>query len=116
LGFFKGDAKDLCRSLVMSIRHLARERKRKKLINQFQKRRNELRKLQTNPNVPEEERMAARLKLNALPRDSSPSRYNRRCVATGTARSVYRKFELNRISFRNMALAGLLPGVTKSSW
>ena len=100
----------------MSSRHLARERKRKKLIDQYQKRRSDLRQAQIDPNLSEEERMAARLKLNALPRDSSASRYNRRCAATGTSRSVYRKFELNRISFRNMALAGLLPGVTKSSW
>ena len=100
----------------MSIRHLARERKRKKLIDQYQKRRNELRKAQVDPKLSDEERLAARLSLNSLPRDSSPSRYNRRCAATGTTRSVYRKFELNRISFRNMALAGLLPGVTKSSW
>lgn len=100
----------------MSARHLARERKRKKLIDQYQKRRTELRKAQVDPNLSEEDRLAARMKLNALPRDSAPSRYSRRCAATGTSRSVYRKFELNRISFRNMALAGLLPGVTKSSW
>lgn len=100
----------------MSARHLARERKRQKLIEQYAKRRNELRKAQMDPSLSEEERLDARMKLNALPRDSSPSRFNRRCAATGTTRSVYRKFELNRISFRNMALAGLLPGVTKSSW
>lgn len=100
----------------MSKRHLAREVKRKNMIERCRKRRDELRVMQVDPNLSEEERLAARLKLNALPRDSSPSRYNRRCAATGTARSVYRKFELNRISFRNMALAGLLPGVTKSSW
>lgn len=100
----------------MSSRHLARERKRKKLIDQYQKRRIELRKAQVDPGLSEDDRLAARLKLNALPRDSSPSRFSRRCAATGTSRSVYRKFELNRISFRNMALAGLLPGVTKSSW
>ena len=100
----------------MSKRHLARERKREKLIELYKVRRSELREKQCDPKLSEEQRMAARLKLNALPRDSSPSRYQRRCAATGTARSVYRKFELNRISFRNMALAGLLPGVTKSSW
>lgn len=100
----------------MSKRHLARERKREKLIELYKARRSELREKQADPKLSEEQRMAARLKLNALPRDSSPSRYQRRCAATGTARSVYRKFELNRISFRNMALAGLLPGVTKSSW
>ena len=100
----------------MSKRHLARERKRTKLIGHFKKRRDELRLAQVDPKLTDEERMAARMKLNALPRDSSPARFNTRCAATGTARSVYRKFELNRISFRNMALAGLLPGVTKSSW
>ncbi|MCA9508620.1 MAG: 30S ribosomal protein S14 [Myxococcales bacterium] len=100
----------------MSKRHLAREIKRKKLIDRFQTRRDELRSKQVDPSLSDEERMEASLKLNALPRDSSPSRYSRRCAATGTSRSVYRKFELNRISFRNMALAGLLPGVTKSSW
>lgn len=100
----------------MSKRHIARERKREKLIELHKTRRNELRTMQIDPKLTEEERMAARLKLNAMPRDSSPCRYQRRCAATGTARSVYRKFELNRISFRNMALAGLLPGVTKSSW
>lgn len=100
----------------MSKRHLAREIKRQKLIDRYQKRRDELRTMQVDPNLSEDDRLAARLKLNALPRDSAPSRYSRRCAATGTSRSVYRKFELNRISFRNMALAGLLPGVTKSSW
>lgn len=100
----------------MSKRHLAREKKREKLIAIYKERRDKLREAQSDLSLTEEERMAARLKLNALPRDSSPSRFQRRCAATGTARSVYRKFELNRISFRNMALAGLLPGVTKSSW
>lgn len=100
----------------MSQRHLARDRKRQKLIEQYQKRRNELKAAQVDPKLSEEERLTARLKLSALPRDSAPGRFTRRCAATGTARSVYRKFELNRISFRNMALAGLLPGVTKSSW
>lgn len=100
----------------MSLRHLARERKRQKLIDQYKVRRDALKAAQVDPKLSEEERLNARLKLNALPRDSAPSRYNIRCAATGTPRSVYRKFQLNRISFRNMALAGLLPGVTKSSW
>lgn len=100
----------------MSKRHLAREQKRQKLINQYKKRRDELRDAQVDPKLSDEERLNARIKLNSLPRDSSPSRFTRRCAATGTSHSVYRKFELNRISFRNMALQGLLPGVTKSSW
>jgi small subunit ribosomal protein S14 len=51
-----------------------------------------------------------------MPRDSARVRVTRRCQATGATHAVYRKFRLNRISFRNMALQGLLPGVTKASW
>ena len=54
--------------------------------------------------------------LTKMPRDSARVRVMRRCQATGAPHAVYRKFQLNRISFRNMALQGLLPGVTKASW
>lgn len=95
---------------------IAREEKREKLIAQYAERRQALKKAQIDPNLSEEERLAARLKLNQLPRDSSRMRLARRCQVTGAARAVYRKFKLNRITFRDMALQGLLPGVTKSSW
>ena len=95
---------------------IAREVKREKLISQYADRRNALKKAQIDPALSEDERAAARMKLNQLPRDSSPSRLARRCQVTGAARAVYRKFKLNRITFRAMALSGLLPGVTKSSW
>lgn len=100
----------------MSKRHLARDVKRVKLVEQYKERRDALRKAQIDMNLSDEERLAARMKLNSLPRDSSKVRETIRCSATGTSHSVYRKFGLNRISFRNMALKGLLPGVTKSSW
>lgn len=100
----------------MSKRHLARDVKRVKLVLQYKERRDALRKAQIDPKLTEEERLAARMKLNSLPRDSSQVRETRRCSATGTSHAVYRDFGLNRISFRNMALKGLLPGVTKSSW
>jgi small subunit ribosomal protein S14 len=95
---------------------IARERKRAKLIKQYAERRNALRKAVIDPNLSDEERFEARMKLNKLPRDSAPTRYTRRCSATGVSRAVYRKYQLNRISFREMALEGLLPGVTKASW
>lgn len=95
---------------------LAREAKRGKLISQYAERRKALRKAQVDPNLTDEEREAARFKLNGLPRDSSKTRFTRRCEETGVSRAVYRKFRLNRISFRKMAHEGLLPGVTKSSW
>src|SRR5687768_8689000 len=95
---------------------VAREEKREKLILRYADRRKALKKAQIDPALSEDERTAARFKLNQLPRDSSPSRQTRRCQVTGAARAVYRKFKLNRITFRKMALQGLLPGVTKSSW
>ena len=75
-----------------------------------------MRKAQIDPKLSIQERDTARFDLNRLPRDSAPVRFTRRCQKTGVSRSVYRKFKLNRISFRQMALEGLLPGVTKSSW
>ncbi len=95
---------------------VAREEKREKLMRLNKDRRKALREAQINPKLSDEERLDARMKLNKLPRDSSLVRLTRRCQVTGAARSVYRKFKLNRITFRNMALAGLLPGVTKASW
>ena len=95
---------------------LARDAKREKLVKQHLEKRRELRKKQANEKLSPEERNEASIALNKMPRDSSPSRITTRCKATGVSRAVYRKFKLNRISFRKMALNGELPGVTKSSW
>lgn len=95
---------------------IAREQKREKLTSQYSERRKALRKAQANMSLSDEERADATKQLGSLPRDSSPSRLTRRCQVTGASRAVYRKFKLNRITFRAMALQGLLPGVTKSSW
>ena len=54
--------------------------------------------------------------LAALPRNSSPSRHNNRCIETGRARGYMRQFGLSRIAFRRHAVKGEIPGVTKSSW
>jgi small subunit ribosomal protein S14 len=66
--------------------------------------------------VPPTERFQAQLKLSALPRNGAPSRMRNRCLLTGRSRSVYRKFKLSRLMFREMASAGLLPGIRKASW
>lgn len=94
----------------------AKENKRIKLSNKFLKKRAELKAKIIDPNLTEEERREAVFALTKLPRDSSRVRVTRRCQATGAPHAVYRKFKLNRITFRNMALQGLLPGVTKASW
>lgn len=54
--------------------------------------------------------------LSMLPRDSSPTRLVNRCRVTGRRRGFLRRFEMSRITFREMASQGLIPGVTKSSW
>lgn len=69
-----------------------------------------------NRNLPAEERFSAQLKLSAMPRMSSSTRIRNRCMITGRARGVYRKFNISRIMLREMAAEGLIPGVRKASW
>ena len=54
--------------------------------------------------------------LQRLPRDASPTRIKNRCQVSGRSRGYYRKFKVSRIALRELALQGLLPGVTKASW
>ena len=75
-----------------------------------------LRRDAVNMSLSDEDRLAAQLKLQKLPRDASPSRVVTRCYLTGRPRAVYRKFGLSRLAFRDLALDGKLPGVTKASW
>ncbi len=95
---------------------LAREAKREKLNVIHSDKRAALKKKIIDPETSEEDRRDAMFKLAAMPRDGSKTRLTRRCQRTGVSRAVYRKFKLNRISFRKMALEGSLPGVTKASW
>ncbi len=66
--------------------------------------------------LPNEERFAARLKLAALPRNSSRTRARNRCELSGRPRGYYRKLKMSRIALRELALQGLIPGMVKSSW
>lgn len=76
----------------------------------------ELRATANNIKLSEEERAQARLKLAKLPRDTSPLRVRNRCALSGRPRGFLAKFSLSRIAFRELALRGLIPGVTKASW
>jgi len=95
---------------------IARERKREDAVKKYSKQRSYLKQKRKDTKFSIEDRIKAQFQLNRLPRDSSPCRLTRRCKLTGRSRSVYRKFGVSRIVFRTMALNGLLPGVTKSSW
>lgn len=89
---------------------------RQRLANQYAGRRKRLKEIANNETLPADERFKARLKLAELPRNSSPTRIRTRCQLTGRPRAVYRKFKLSRIALRELASAGLIPGMTKSSW
>ncbi|MCB1043748.1 MAG: 30S ribosomal protein S14 [Acidobacteria bacterium] len=95
---------------------VAKNLKRMQTVERFRARRAELVKTMNDPNLSYEEREAARRQFNNIPRDASPTRVRVRCDVTGRSRGNYRKYRLSRLTFREYALRGLLPGVTKSSW
>ena len=90
--------------------------KRRKLAERYAKLRKELKAKIVNPDIDDEERFEAMERLQKLPKNSSPIRYRSRCAVTGRPRGVYRDFQLSRLEFRRLALKGMIPGVTKSSW
>ncbi|MBV2234344.1 MAG: 30S ribosomal protein S14 [Sterolibacterium sp.] len=93
-----------------------RELKRARTVAKYAAKRAELVAIYSNVNLPAEERMAARLKFQQLPRNASPSRQRNRCEVTGRPRGVFRKFGLCRNKLRDVVMRGEVPGVTKASW
>ena len=93
-----------------------RDRRRKKLIAKYAAKRAELRARLKSREVSVEEKLEVQKQFAKLPRNSCPTRLNRRCEVSGRSRSYYRKFALSRIALRDLALKGQLPGVRKSSW
>ena len=95
---------------------IERQKKRQRMVAQYATRRAALKAIAEDDQRPMEERFRARLKLAKLPRNSCPTRLNRRCEVSGRSRSYYRKFSISRIALRDLALRGQLPGMRKSSW
>ncbi len=93
-----------------------RDRRRKVLIEKYAERRAELRQKLNDRNVSIDEKLRVQEAFAKLPRNSCPTRLNRRCAISGRSRSYYRKFGISRIALRDLALRGQLPGVRKSSW
>ncbi|MCU0670744.1 MAG: 30S ribosomal protein S14 [Myxococcota bacterium] len=93
-----------------------RDLHRKKLIAKHAAKRAELRTRLQDPELPVDEKFAVQAAFAKLPRNSCPTRKNNRCALTGRSRSFYKKFGISRIMLRELALAGQLPGVRKSSW
>ena len=93
-----------------------RDKNRRKTVEKFKVRRAALFEVIHDAKASDEDRDAARAKLQRLPRDASPVRLRNRCALTGRPRGVYRKFGLGRNKLRELALHGEVPGVIKASW
>jgi small subunit ribosomal protein S14 len=95
---------------------IERELKREKLVAKYAKKHAELKAIANDAKRSDEERAAARLGLQKLPRNANPTRQRNRCAITGRPRGTFRQFGLGRAKIREMAFAGDIPGVTKASW
>ena len=93
-----------------------REQKRRKTVEKFKVKRAALFEVLHDARATDDDKDAARAKLQKLPRDASPVRLRNRCALTGRPRGVYRKFGLGRSKLRELALRGEVPGVIKASW
>ena len=93
-----------------------RERKRERLVEKYAEKRAGLKRIIKDMSLSPQERNEARIKLNKMPRDSSPSRLRNRCSLTGRPNGYYRKFGLGRNMLREAAMRGDIPGLIKASW
>ncbi|RXS87861.1 30S ribosomal protein S14 [Streptomyces sp. TM32] len=95
---------------------IAKNEQRREIVARYAERRAELKGIIANPATPDEARSAAQQELRRQPRDASATRVRNRDAVDGRPRGHLRAFGLSRIRLRQMAHAGELPGVTKSSW
>ncbi|MGA0163071.1 MAG: 30S ribosomal protein S14 [Bdellovibrionota bacterium] len=95
---------------------IERWKRNQEKVKRYQEYRLKLKETVRSPKSTPEEKELAQLKLQKMPRTALPVRYKNRCQLTGRSRGVYKKFNLSRIKFRELAHQGLLPGVSKASW
>jgi small subunit ribosomal protein S14 len=93
-----------------------RDEKRRDLVKKYAKKREALLAIINNTKASEDDRFAARLKLQQLPRNANPTRLRNRCAITGRPRGFFRKFGLGRNKLREFAMRGEVPGIVKASW
>jgi small subunit ribosomal protein S14 len=101
---------------VAKLSLINREKKRIALVAKFSAKRKALNDLINDQSLPDSDRYEARLKLQALPRNSSATRVRNRCELTGRPRGTFRMFGLARNKIREIAMKGEIPGLTKASW
>ncbi|MEL6239445.1 MAG: 30S ribosomal protein S14 [Pseudomonadota bacterium] len=95
---------------------IEKNNRRKKLVDKYAAKREALKAIAMDAELPLEERFKARLKLAELPRNSAPNRVRNRCEVTGRPRGYYRKMRMSRIALRELGSLGKVPGLVKSSW
>ncbi len=95
---------------------IERNKKRIALVEKYKGKRAELKAILANPATTDEEFFASSKALQQLPRNSAATRVRNRCALSGRPRGFKRKYGVSRLTFRELALAGKIPGVTKSSW
>ncbi|OYX46452.1 MAG: 30S ribosomal protein S14 [Alphaproteobacteria bacterium 32-64-14] len=95
---------------------IEKNNRRKQLVDQYAKKRSELKAVALDESLPLEERFDARMKLAKLPRNSAPNRVRNRCEISGRPRAYYRKLKMSRIALREYGSQGMIPGLVKSSW
>ena len=95
---------------------IEKNNRRKQLVEQYAKKRADLKAVALDESLPLEERFDARMKLAKLPRNSAPNRVRNRCEISGRPRAYYRKLRMSRIALRDYGANGMIPGLVKSSW
>ena len=95
---------------------LERELRRSATVQRYAAKRAEYKRIIRSPRSTDEERYEAQLRLQALPRDASPSRLRNRCSISGRPHGYYRRFGLARNKLREATMRGEIPGVSKASW
>jgi len=95
---------------------IERFKRNQERVKRYRQYRLELKEQIRNPKTSDDDRFEAQRKLAKIPRSALPVRLRNRCQLTGRSRGVYRKFNLSRIKFRELAHEGALPGVSKASW
>lgn len=101
---------------MAKISMIERDKKRAKLVERMQSKRDDLRAKSRDESLSFDERMAAAEALSKMPRDSAAIRKQRRCRLTGRPHGVYRKFGLCRNKLRELTMRGEIPGLRKASW
>lgn len=95
---------------------IEKNKRRAKLAQQHLAKRNRLKAMAKDEALSPEDRFQARLKLAEMPRNGARIRVRNRCELTGRPRAYYRKFKLSRVTLRELASNGQIPGVVKASW